>query len=65
LIKKIRDRMLDPEHGLTFEARAVLRTKLGLPAETPAPSAQGTNAPSETPLSKQGTNTSSVRASTP
>jgi hypothetical protein len=45
LTKKIRDRMLDPEHGLTFEARAVLRSKLGLPAETPPPSAQGTNAP--------------------
>jgi hypothetical protein len=44
LAKKIRDRMLDPEHGLTFEARAVLRSKLGLPAETPPPSGPGTNA---------------------
>jgi hypothetical protein len=28
--------LLDPNQGLTDEARAVLRSKLGLPAETPA-----------------------------
>jgi len=34
IAKEIRERLLDPERGLTPEARAVLRTKLNLPAET-------------------------------
>lgn len=37
--RDIRDRLLDPASGLPVEARAILRTKLGLPAEkavTPA-----------------------------
>jgi len=33
--KVIRDRMLDPEQGLPYEYRVVLRLKLGLPAEPP------------------------------
>ena len=43
-------RLLDPESGVPLEERAVLRTKLGLPAEAPVlPEAPGpptaTNAP--------------------
>jgi hypothetical protein len=49
IAKDIRNRMLDPERGLPTEARAVLRTKLGLPAEaappTPPATAPATNAP--------------------
>lgn len=57
--KVIRDRMLDPEQGMPYEYRVVLRGKLGLPPEPPpvetapaststnAPSARGTNAPAE------------------
>ena len=48
----ILNRLLDPDEGMPFEARAVLRTKLQLPAEgtplpatTNAPPAGGTNAP--------------------
>jgi len=38
--------MLDPEKGLPPEARAVLRSKLGLPAATEEPpKTSGTNAP--------------------
>lgn len=61
LAKKIRDRMLDPEHGLPLEARAILRTKLGLPPEPPRPTTQATNAPPEMPLSKLATNVVSDR----
>jgi hypothetical protein len=64
LSKKVRDRLLDPENRLPFEARAILRTKLRLPPEPP-PSTSGTNAPSEASLSNQGTNAPSPRASTP
>jgi hypothetical protein len=49
--REILNRILDPEHGATPEVRAVLRTKLRLPAETaptPAP-APATNAPPEKP----------------
>ena len=44
--REIRGRLLDPEHGWPPEVRAVLRTKLGLPKETPLPVA-GTNSPPE------------------
>jgi len=64
MVKKIRDRVLDPANRVPFEARAVLRTKLRLPAEPP-PSKSATNAPPEIPLSNLGTNSPSVRASTP
>ena len=38
--------LLDPQRGVPFEARAVLRTRLGLPAETAAPATiNSTNAP--------------------
>ncbi|MBI3853839.1 MAG: hypothetical protein HY298_26740 [Verrucomicrobia bacterium] len=44
-IKKIvLDRLLDPENGFPFEMRAVLRTKLRMPAES-APAPATTNAP--------------------
>jgi len=64
LTRKIRDRMLDPANNLRFEARAVLRTKLRLPPESP-PSMSGTNAPPGASISNQETNAPSVRASTP
>jgi hypothetical protein len=41
--------LLDPQGGLPFAARAVLRTQLGLPAET--------NAPSANPVMEPATNT--------
>ena len=42
--REILNRFLDPEGGVPFEARAVLRTRLGLPPETVVPPAT-TNAP--------------------
>ena len=36
--------LLDPQYGLSYVARAVLRTQLGLPAETAAPANTVTNA---------------------
>jgi hypothetical protein len=42
--REILNRFLNPEEGTPFEARAVLRTKLGLPPET-APPPVTTNAP--------------------
>jgi hypothetical protein len=42
--KVILDRLLDPENGFPFEMRAVLRTKLRMPAES-APAPAPTNAP--------------------
>ncbi len=39
--KMVMQNLLDPEHGLPYAARAVLRTQLGLPGETAAPT--GTN----------------------
>jgi len=45
--QEVRRRMLDPQAGEPPDVRAVLRTKLGEPPETGAPSA-ATNAPPET-----------------
>jgi hypothetical protein len=42
--KEILARVLNPEEGFDAEARAVLRTKLGLPAEVVPPPDAGTNA---------------------
>lgn len=47
--QEVLGRMLDPEHSLLpFDARAVLRTKLGLGPETNTPSST-TSAPAQTP----------------
>jgi len=66
--KLIRDRMLDPEQGMRYEYRVVLRLKLGLPPEPPpaetgsvagttnAPATISTNAPSS-----RGTNAPAAR----
>ena len=50
IARTVLDQMLDPERGLPPQARAVLRTKLALPAETapapaPPPASPPTNAP--------------------
>jgi len=37
LNKIVKTDLLDPQRGLPFEARAILRTRFGLPAETAAP----------------------------
>ncbi len=50
--KQIRDRVLDPKEGFDAEARAIVRTKLGLPAEIAPPMDAGTNA-----VPAAGTNT--------
>jgi hypothetical protein len=42
--QEILNRLLNPEQGMPFEARAILRTKLRLPPES-APSPATTNAP--------------------
>jgi hypothetical protein len=42
--REVRGRFLDPQGGVPWEARAILRTKLGLPPEAAAPAAT-TNAP--------------------
>lgn len=47
---KVRDQLLDPEKGLPFEARAILRTQLGLLPES-APATPPTNAPSASAVS--------------
>jgi hypothetical protein len=63
LTKKVLDRLLDPANGLqSIEVRAILRSKLGLPAEPP-PAKSGTNAPPEV-VPNQGTNGVPVGAST-
>jgi hypothetical protein len=38
--REVRDRLLNPTNGLPPEAQAILRTKLGLPAEKPAASTE-------------------------
>ena len=52
LNRTVLNRLLDPQHGLYFAARAVLRTQLGMPPETnasPAPAiSPATNAPAST-----------------
>jgi hypothetical protein len=45
--REVLGQLLDPESGLSPEVKAVLRTKLGLPAET-APAASPANTPSAT-----------------
>jgi hypothetical protein len=55
--REILNRVLDTENGLPPEARAILRTRLGLPAETapapaPTPAPGSTNAPATTAISK-------------
>jgi hypothetical protein len=42
--REVLNRFLDPEEGASWEARAILRTRLGLPPEPAAPAAT-TNAP--------------------
>lgn len=44
LERTVVNQLLDPQKGLPYAARAVLRTQLGLPAETVAPSNAATNA---------------------
>jgi hypothetical protein len=44
LNKAVLQQLLDPQTGVPYAARAVLRTQLGLPAETTAPAAGSTNA---------------------
>jgi hypothetical protein len=50
--RDVRNRFLDPETGLNPEARAILRTRLGLPAEPARQPAtpDSTNAPPVAPL---------------
>jgi hypothetical protein len=62
LTKKVLDRLLDATNGLGIEARAILRSKLGLPAEPP-PAMSGTNAAPE--VINRGTNGVPVGATTP
>jgi hypothetical protein len=50
MVREVVSSLLDPQRGLPYDARAVLRTRLGLPAESvapvPAPTpAIGTNSP--------------------
>ena len=46
LNRAVLNRLLDTQQGVSFAARAVLRTQLGMPPETNAPPAAGsTNAP--------------------
>jgi hypothetical protein len=51
--KVIRDRLLDPEEGMPYEYRAVLRAKLGMPPEPPPAETEAvpgtTNAPPAVP----------------
>jgi hypothetical protein len=51
--KVIRDRLLDPEEGMPYEYRAVLRAKLGMPPEPPPAETESvpgtTNAPPAVP----------------
>lgn len=61
--KEMRDRILDPEQGVDYEIRAMLRSRLGLPAEPPPstnapPAAIGTNA---VPATATRTNTAAGR----
>ncbi|MGD1088462.1 MAG: hypothetical protein ABR955_07015 [Verrucomicrobiota bacterium] len=49
------NQLLNPQQGLPFAARAVLRTQLGLPTETNAP-------PAATILTSAPTNVSSMNA---
>ncbi len=66
--KEIVRRLLDPQEGVPYEARAILRTKLGLPAEPPA-SAASTNAistvtgtlPAATNTPSAGTNSAAAK----
>ncbi len=50
--REVVNRMLDPEHGVMPEMRAVLRTKLNLGPEPAAPAATDTNAVPESASSK-------------
>jgi hypothetical protein len=57
--RTVLNQLLDPQHGLPYAARAVLRTRLRLPAETNAPPLVSTNVP-ETNLSTNASATNSV-----
>jgi hypothetical protein len=55
------NRLLDPQRGFPPAMRAVLRTKLGLPAETaPASAATATNSPSGPTASSESVSTPAV-----
>jgi hypothetical protein len=57
--RTVLNRLLDPKQGIPYAMRAVIRTQLGLPAESnlPSESAISTNAPSNV---STGTNTATV-----
>ena len=48
LNQEVLNALLDPQHGLPYALRAVIRTQLQLPPESAAPPAVSTNAPSAT-----------------
>ncbi|HUE37618.1 MAG TPA: hypothetical protein VMO20_09525, partial [Candidatus Acidoferrum sp.] len=48
--------LLDPQHGLPYAARAIIRTRLGMPAEGKTPPA-GVSTNSVAPESLSSTNT--------
>ena len=61
LNKAVLDRLLDPERGMPYAARAIVRSQLGMPAETGAPPAtSATNAPP--PAATAPTNTPAAKA---
>jgi hypothetical protein len=50
------NRLLDPKQGMPFAMRAVIRTRLGLPAETNVPSAAPISTNTPAPVVLTGTN---------
>jgi hypothetical protein len=56
LKREVLDQLLDAKQGLPFAARAVLRTQLGMPAETNAPPAAPISTNQIVPLASSDTN---------
>ncbi len=54
--RTVLNRLLDPKQGMPFAMRAVIRTRLGLPAETNAPSAAPISTNTPAPVVLTGTN---------
>ena len=57
LKREVLSRLLDPQNGLPYAARAVIRTQLGLPAETNAPVNTATNVVETVSTNSVSTNT--------
>jgi hypothetical protein len=61
LDRTVLNQVLDPQQGMPYAMRAVVRSQLGMAAETSAPTAVSTNAPAISPAPDNASATNSSK----